>query len=739
MSDAKNLVTYPFPSEEYVPFAYNVKKIDEYVNSPDETTDQRLGVEVPTWTGLCANIRRAILNMGFTEVEYAAGNKIETLTQFIIAPDGNAYAILPTVDLPYTITGDWDTEKSNFKLVGDNSLRQQISSAAGASLVGTPNGKNLGDLFETSGTEILPWRRERAAFADNVFMMMNTRAVSVYEYADLVIGNSEDQTENDWAPAFQAAINRAEELGIGFVDAFGRFGLGSSVHIPVGVTVRGQNLNTVVVPLANGVFTRGFCFLLNISADGQSPVVPFPGNLMPGIQGIWFNNISKTPERRAILFSGTPVITDIKCRYMAKMVLSLGGGAYSDNMVISRMHSELIIGKEFQIELSGLSDGVDISVLHFPRRLDAIDHPENGNPNGVKIRNSLGFSLRNVIGGNHDFQLSNGAMYGSHLEMSIISMDSSQIAVRDTYICPHEDFAPIVCSNSGAVRSSIELNNVQFGRMYGLSVRSGPDVLIDSAVMMTVKNCYRRNLSVGNTSQGVLTGIIIAKRDGTLIPEFNNHSSVLSVDGAIYPPHMVRTPINYTSDGGNPQGIGSLFTQPPVGDNSMTGTFYYIAQAFYDVKRSLIRTAGIERSISANAQHIGINIGVGLGFPVTMRIYRGTASGAYTHTCDIPMVCGGALIDDGDSVNGYPWHERASGGVHQLNSVVPNEVRLSSPTGKAHIIADNTSIPNRGEWLRGDVCYTSQPTAGGRIGAVCVTSGSGGSAGVWKPWGAIDS
>lgn len=135
----------------------NVPNLDEALNSQEVSWIDRFGrqritfrgVEVSAqqlldaigiqWDSLEEDIRQKILEMGFSEVPYVAGEQIEALTQYIIAPNGQAYAINPDIPLPYTITGDWNTEQSNFRLVGDTALRGELASPSGASLVGYRN------------------------------------------------------------------------------------------------------------------------------------------------------------------------------------------------------------------------------------------------------------------------------------------------------------------------------------------------------------------------------------------------------------------------------------------------------------------------------------------------------------------------------------------------------------------------------------------------------------------------
>lgn len=136
MSDAKDLNKYPYPSKDYVPFAFNVKKIDEFVNSTDEHTDNRKDRNALTWFGIEEANRRAREALNYKEVEYVAGNKIDGLLQYVIAPDGNAYQVLPTTALPYELTGDWATDSPNFMLMGDLPLRNELAGTGGAGMIG---------------------------------------------------------------------------------------------------------------------------------------------------------------------------------------------------------------------------------------------------------------------------------------------------------------------------------------------------------------------------------------------------------------------------------------------------------------------------------------------------------------------------------------------------------------------------------------------------------------------------
>lgn len=70
--------------------------------------------------------------------------------------------------------------------------------------------------------------------------------------------------------------------------------------------------------------------------------------------------------------------------------------------------------------------------------------------------------------------------------------------------------------------------------------------------------------------------------------------------------------------------------------------------------------------------------------------------------------------------------------------------RRKSPDAKVNVSASlqkqfqyfSTSIPTDGTWTTGDIIWNVSPTAGGKIGWICV---AGGTPGTWKAFGAIDA
>ena len=82
--------------------------------------------------------------------DYAAGLVISAYNQ-IFRKDGEFYRAAASLDLPYTLTGNWETESVNFVSVGDDVLRQELANptdpAKGAGLIGYM-GRTLGDKLK---------------------------------------------------------------------------------------------------------------------------------------------------------------------------------------------------------------------------------------------------------------------------------------------------------------------------------------------------------------------------------------------------------------------------------------------------------------------------------------------------------------------------------------------------------------------------------------------------------------
>lgn len=127
---------------------------------------------------------------------YASGISIVSHTQTVDYL-GQPYALKPSVPAsissPYVTTGNWATEGVNFKLVGDNSLRQDLKAPAGSDEIGYRSA-----LAEAIGSAIS--------------RMVRGRLDDIISSADVLVGGD----VND-SVAMQALVDRISSTGGGCI------------------------------------------------------------------------------------------------------------------------------------------------------------------------------------------------------------------------------------------------------------------------------------------------------------------------------------------------------------------------------------------------------------------------------------------------------------------------------------------------------------------------------------------
>lgn len=135
------------PSTDVRDLYDNTVNLDKAVNDRTSLTwIDRLGIARQSWWGFeqlfdqfmtesAAEFEQFLLSSGYQDLgEYGPGLVITSRNQ-VFRRGGEMYRANSALAFPYTTTGDWGTEGSNFVAVGDAVLRQQLAESGGSGLV----------------------------------------------------------------------------------------------------------------------------------------------------------------------------------------------------------------------------------------------------------------------------------------------------------------------------------------------------------------------------------------------------------------------------------------------------------------------------------------------------------------------------------------------------------------------------------------------------------------------------
>ncbi len=118
----------------------NAKNLDKLMNGDLPFYPSRLGLLKQSWAGMQAEFKAAqegrlasfnsfLKSSGYQDLgTYKAGIQITAYNQYVMY-NGQPYRLAGSSRVPYTTTGDWATESTSFVLLGDDTLRQDLSNA----------------------------------------------------------------------------------------------------------------------------------------------------------------------------------------------------------------------------------------------------------------------------------------------------------------------------------------------------------------------------------------------------------------------------------------------------------------------------------------------------------------------------------------------------------------------------------------------------------------------------------
>ena len=525
----------------------------------------------------------------------------------------------------------------------------------------------------------------------------------------------------DNTPAIEAA---ALALGAGVLHVgYGKFEMSSTAYIPVGVYIVGASGNrgfddtydksTCFAPTADAVLTEDYLFFMNIDPDGDTStwVEAYPNNDSGGARHLTIDGSNLAGGVNGFKFAGSHIYKNINNKQV-KTLIAKPSGVYTDKVEIKQIHSsDRANATDYLIDLPGLGDGYvleNIAASYNQATLEA--------KKGVNIGACRSGQLINLINGEH---MLNGCkavtVSNAHIEYGNITLKDCNATVRDSLMFCEEgvDGQIILESDNGSFgnKYAVTLDNntfdQSFNRRGGLQQTARPDVVVNPYFTVNLKGNKRKIVDSTNVALQQYHGILVGTDSTTMLAEHNDYSHLFSnYECTIIANKVIQTgaiPAQNKSFGGLTAATVAI---SECTFNSATATYYYQAQLLQDKNRAMGRnsTTG-ETSLAltnggANICKltIGWNLIVNQGC-VILRVYRGTATGAYTQYADIPIVSLKTLYDTGVNISGFVWQSRTSGGVDSLNSGLGEVLTLSDGIAKAGTTGGQ---PTLGTWKKGD-------------------------------------
>jgi len=528
--------------------------------------------------------------------------------------------------------------------------------------------------------------------------------------------------------AIQAAVNSGH--GSVFIPS-GTYNISSTIVVPYQVNIIGENARTTKIqPVTGGTFTSSYMLFFN-TTNGTTWTNAYPNIGSGGMSDVDLYNGNSISGMKGIAAAGSYEFTNIRS-YKMDCTIHITAD-YNDKVAIKRVYMTEATGSDYQIIVNQLGDALIIENVHSPLTSGSVL------PKTIKLIGCTGGALNGNLAGDIElYRCSNVTVRNTHTEGGTLKIDSSTVKVDGYWCTPNiRSEANIILLATDDGKYAVEIvgyhNAVWDNRIpdpyYEFDLQTHSDYQI------SIYDCYKRWYRSGNISLSDITGIQVENEAGSALTDFNESSFRLSVSSSIRRGQIVVKDQNVDCGTGVFNSLGDAQTYSSVEWTGTTGTYYYHMQYLYDIDKLIGRTdSDGEQSFSLT------NEGDAVLFPLSYasrnpnaicRIYRGTSAGSYDKYVDVPMVCSRYLYDDGKQVSGVIWKSRTAGGVDTPNTSATN---ITYAQDNVRLISN--AVPAVGTYARGDIVYSSEPSAGGVIGWVCVTAGT---PGTWKTFGTIAS
>jgi len=513
-----------------------------------------------------------------------------------------------------------------------------------------------------------------------------------------------------------------------------------STFIPIGVSFECEGDVAVLGTTAAQIANQGTIFRPDPAASAAAYVGDFVFymNVLPASPTTWvlqyphhkcsasnftFSAVGSPYGKKGFLFAGTYTFENILCNGVATLCAK-PVGVYTDGVKVKGIFaSSRPNATDFLVDLPGLGDGYIIDGI-----ASGYTGNQTGMTKGVNLGPVRGGTVANLVNGQH-------VLTGGVYDVSSLHLEGGDIEIIDpqggtlynSFFSTEleENGSPVKFSSTqvvfGQVGSFAVENNTfsrNINRRGGWPTAEVFDIVTHAGVSLTLRNNVRRYTAASNIDRGQVMGITLSNSAGAGIDTFNRYSHVLSRHQVeVTDQRVAYAPIAIPQQTASISGLATS-TQRTFSDvvfGGATATYYYNAICLLDPVRMAGRASNNgEISIAATNGGSVLTVGWDWGSRdysgnIMLRIYRGTATGAYNQYADIPVRSLEELIDVGHAINGFIWKSRASGGIDTTNTGLVGEVTLTPVSAK---IMTNGAVPTVGTWSIGDEVKRRVPTDG---------------------------
>jgi len=537
------------------------------------------------------------------------------------------------------------------------------------------------------------------------------------------------------APGLNAAFAACPAGGTVYLPPIsGGYAIGSTLHIPWNVNVDfGHNQ---ISTLAGASFTNGYMISLN-SSDVTTWDHAYPSWRGYEIRNAYLSNVANLVDTYGIFWASSHRLRGIRCDLLYRSIYH--PNLYLDLHTIDGLFINQPQGTEYQVEVAGCGDGLDFRSLSMYSSFSPFTM------NLLKVYQSEGLHLRNIINGNVYLKRSTVTWDGAHMEFGTILVEGCELAMRNAFIYHRPDLSsdpPLTLasgqwSGQAVANRPVLLENVKFIIHFSDAAKPTAefaDIKMQNYIDAKLINCRRvmmgdNNALLDNTYQA---GVRCVDASGASITPINKFSPQISTDGII----VKRQPAQRMC-ATLPSATTYLQDYAPVRKSSPwnwrgpAATVYYKMAFLLDATRLIGKpdNAGEQSydptvdAASWSALHTS-GSALGTAQNCWVRVYRGTTSGSYDKYVDVPIVSGQSLglVDDGLMVNGYFWKDRTAGPIDTFFLATSVEW---DPINDSVICRGATAAPTVGTWKVGDV-VERVPVVGQPIGWLCTVAGTPG-------------